>query len=145
MSPKLLVKYDDPGAFPTLQFAKPGDAGIDLVSTIDSIVWGHDSVSVPTGVSVKIPDGYVGIIKARSSTFVKKGLFVVEGVIDSGYTGPLFTILWNPSPLEKRISRGDRLAQLLLMPVLNGPGVIQTVAELPETARGDSGFGSTGG
>ena len=146
----LLVKYDDPiiEKYAPLKPAKPGDCGLDLHNASRKVIFvppGH-VVEIPSGVHVKIPDGYAGLIKGRSSTFYRKRLLVIDGIIDSGYTGPLFVNIWNPAFDEGNkpiiIEPMERLAQVIVVavPTLK----IVTADKLPETVRGDSGFGSTG-
>lgn len=144
---ELQFKYVDPGR-PMFPFGDRGvgDAGFDLYNAGPEIEL-HPGchVSVPTNVSVKIPDGYVGLILARSSTFTKLQVFVVQGVIDSGYTGELFTIAWHPGLTHSRptkINPGDRISQLVVVPYFYGS--VREVKELPITNRGSAGFGSTG-
>lgn len=128
--------------------ARPGDCGIDLfnATSLPLVVPPRVSIEVPAGIRVKIPDGYCGFIRPRSSTFHRRRLFVIEGIIDSGYTGPLFTHVWNPAlngydqPIV--IEPWERLGQLIVLPV---PVIdVRVVSALPATARGASGFGSTG-
>lgn len=161
-SENLKVKYRDDRvrAMAPLRHAKPGDCGYDLAYAPEAgkrddydkirILPGTFKL-VPTGVYVKIPDGYFGLLCGRSSTFGKRGLFVVESRIDSGYTGELFVKLWHPA-----VSGGDfeqpvmpaiiepwqRVAQLVLIPY-NSP-FVEIVDELPATERGATGFGSSG-
>ena len=137
-----------------LRPAREGDAGYDLcnASNAQIVVPVGRVVRVPAGVSVKIPLGCVGFIKARSSTFVKHGLFVIEGVIDSGYTGPLYSMVWVPGLVEDRIKPHtlapaiiepwQRVAQLIVCRV--DEGGVDAVKNLPLTERGEQGFGSTG-
>ena len=99
--------------------------------------------SIPTGVAVKLPPDAWGMIKPRSSTGWKKKLSVFEGVIDTGYTGQLSCLVYNPGDRIKTVKNGERLAQLILVPSYTDHG-IKYVEELPETDRGISGFGSTG-
>lgn len=142
------VKYLDSRAqtLNPMKPAKPGDAGIDLVYTGDrAYIEEGDTVKLETGVAVRIPDGWVGLITSRSSTFTKKWLVVVPAVIDSGYVGPLFVMVHMPVVNKGRncwIHRGDRLAQLVVVPCITETEVVE---DLGETSRGVSGFGSTGG
>ncbi len=147
--PKILVKYDNEQVRQKakMKFAKPGDAGFDLYNAGETItIYPGTSVEVPAGISVKIPDNYVGFLRNRSSTFAKRGLFVVHNTIDSGYTGPMFTHVWYPvlngrcKPIE--ILPWERLGQLVIVPYLSVP--VEEVESLPATSRGVSGFGSTG-
>jgi dUTP pyrophosphatase len=123
--------------------AHPGDAGWDLYAydVVGIDAWG--SLLVPTGVAIYIPYGWCGVIKDRSSVALKQSCEVGAGVIDHGYTGELKVLLRNLSPKVKWFDKGDRIAQLLILPV---PEV--TLVEVKgfeeETARGDGGFGSTG-
>jgi len=131
-----------------LKRAKKDDCGLDLFHVGDEpiIVPPGVSVQVPAGVSVKIPAGHAGFIRPRSSTFSKRGLFIVEGVIDAGYTGPLFTHVWNPAlngqEKPQIIAPWEKLSQLIIVqtPILS----FSTVQTLPPTERGSTGFGSTG-
>lgn len=147
MSERLLVQYDHPMA-EAVSFKRKGDCGIDLQYIGDKpivIRVGHCE-RLPAGISVKVPDGFCGFIRARSSTFVKRGLMVVEGVIDSGYTGPLYTMAYNPG-MDGRLSPitvrpGERLSQLIVVPFAHLSVV--SVRSMPDTERGNLGFGSTG-
>lgn len=131
-----------------LKYAKPGDAGLDLyyAGDKDLIIKPGESLEVPAGLSLKIPDGYVGLLRCRSSTFTKRGLFVVHNTIDSGYVGCMFTTVWYPGLNNKQdpeiIKPWERLSQIIIVPYLFAE--ILPRLELPETARGISGFGSSG-
>ena len=102
------------------------------------------SVMVPTGVAMEIPQGYAGLVFARSSMGAKRGLAPANkvGVIDSDYRGELRVVLHNHSGESQSIEPGERVAQLLIVPVLT-PG-FQETEKLSETNRGAGGFGSTG-
>ncbi len=146
----LLVKYHSPeiARRANLKYAKRGDAGLDLynASGKEMYVMPGTSVEVPAGISVKIPDGYVGLLRCRSSTFARRGLFVVHGTIDSGYVGPLFTHVWHPRLNSNDdvvvIRPWERLSQLIIVPYLQVN--IVTTDDMPTTERGQSGFGSSG-
>lgn len=150
----ILVRYDVPEVKDRcpLRPAKPGDAGLDLCNAGPALtLFPGQAVNVPSGVSIKVPDGWVGFVKARSSLFLNRGLFVVENVIDSGYTGPMFMITWNPGvfqpgqdsmPASIKIDAWERIAQLVVVPHKSSQPV--HVQCMPKTARGDTGFGSTG-
>lgn len=131
-----------------LRKAMDGDAGLDLYNASGErlIVSPQKSIMVPAGISIKLPDSCCALVYPRSSTFRKRGLFVVPGLIDSGYTGPIYTLIWHPNLNEVYrpiiIEPWERLSQLIVLPIPQI--VIQTVDELPETERGDKGFGSTG-
>ncbi len=102
------------------------------------------SAEISTGLRIKVPDDAWGNIKSRSSTGWKRRLDVFEGVIDSGYTGPLFVLVFNPQQVPVRVYEGDRLAQLILMPKYKTEHVVRCT-DLPATERGATGFGSSGG
>lgn len=125
-----------------------GDAGLDLCCAHeeDIIIATGRSRQIPAGIAVKIPAGYCGLVRPRSSTFHKRGLLVVPGMIDEGYTGPLFSHVYNPgldNHWHPRIIKPfERLAQLVIIPFMAIEP--QIVANLPKTERGDKGFGSTG-
>jgi dUTP pyrophosphatase len=120
----------------------PLDAGMDLVCIESLVVWPFQVKDIDTGWDIKVPDGYWGSIKTRSSTFYRKGLLVLEGVIDPDYTGPLSVVILNPTFIPKIILAGERLAQLLLCPI-HYCDIVET-QQLPHTLRGQGGFGHTG-
>jgi len=150
----MLVKYDIPEVEIRAPFkhARAGDAGFDLCNASSKYVNVPPGqvTRVVSGVSVKIPNGYVGFIRARSSTFAKHGLFIIEGVIDSGYVGPLYTMVWCPGiigPDGERVKNGtiepwQRVSQLIVVAYAQGDPIV--VTSLPTTERGARGFGSTG-
>lgn len=124
--------------------AHPGDAAFDL-ATIDhvSLVPG-ERAAVPTGLAVAIPEGWAGLVLPRSGHALRHGLGVVNGpgLIDAGYRGEVRVILINHGDEEIAFEPGDRIAQLLILPV---PEVeLIEVDELPPSRRGSGGFGSTG-
>lgn len=137
----LLVHQD--GAAGIQAPKKAGDCGYDLVCQVATTIppRGQNTVDLSTGVKVKVPDGYWGLIVNRSSTPRKKQLMVMSGVIDSGYIGELFACVWNYSDQEVSVQPGERLAQLILIPATVRPLV--PVVQLPSTERGETGFGST--
>jgi dUTP pyrophosphatase len=121
-----------------------GDAAIDLQSRIDVVLEPGDWAAVPTGVAVAIPEGHAGLVIARSGHALRSGIGVVNGpgLIDSGYRGEVAVILINHGSGPVSFARGDRIAQLTVVPV---PAVEWTeVSSLGETTRGGDGFGSTG-
>jgi len=123
----------------------PGDAGLDLRSVVEVNVEPGIRVPVPTGVAVAIPEGHAGLVLPRSGLATKLGLTLANtpGLIDSGYRGEVICSVVNLDPEHAvRISRGDRIAQLVIVAV---PEVTPTwTEELPPSARGAGGFGSTG-
>jgi dUTP pyrophosphatase len=127
--------------------AHPGDAGVDLYSAVDvSIAPGGGRELIPTGIAVALPHGTVGLIHPRSGLAAKHGLTVINtpGTIDAGYRGEIMVCLLNTDPSTPiEISRGDRIAQLLVQRV-ELPDFVE-VPFLNETPRGRGGYGSTGG
>jgi len=134
------------------QYAKPGDAGVDLVSLHDASLSPFQSTMIETGISIELPVGYEAQIRSRSG-LAKKGIVVVNspGTIDSGYRGPVNVLLINlskPPPPESgndgffKIKKGDRIAQMVIAPVSQAKFV--EVDELGDSERGAGGFGHTG-
>ena len=118
-----------------------GSAGYDLFSADEPRHLMSGKVStISTGVSIKIPQGYVALIKPRSGLAVNHGVDTMAGVIDSDYRGELKVLLTTHDGMV--IHKGDKIAQLILIPCLMGD--VMVVAELDETKRGSGGFGSTG-
>lgn len=117
------------------------DAGLDLFSPIDTYVPAMGSACISTGVCVELPRNTVGMVKSKSGLNVKHGI-TSEGVIDVGYTGSIMVKLYNHSDKDYRICRGDKISQLVIMPILTPD--LELVDELEETERGANGFGSTG-
>ena len=122
-------------------YAHPGDAGSDLYSVEDKTLKSGERYIFGTGLAVEIPNGYVGLIWERSGLATREGLVALGGVIDSGYRGEIGVALWNLSKKSVTISKGDRIAQLLVQPVLSCK--IKEASKLSNTKRGDGGFGST--
>jgi len=130
---------------PIPKYANEGDAGVDLTSTIDTVVYPGERVLVPTGISIALPDSYVGLIHPRSGLAINKGISIVNapGTIDSGYRGEIKVILINHDKYSPfKVQKGDRIAQLVIQRVEQVEFV--EVNNLDETSRGVDGFGSTG-
>ncbi len=125
-------------------YAHPGDAGLDLTSIEDVTLAPGERHAVRTGIAMAIPDGWVGLVHPRSGLALKKGLTVANapGTIDAGYRGEVKVILVNLGNDPVDVSAGDRVAQLVLQQV--GRAIVVEQDELPASARGDGGFGSTG-
>ncbi|MFC1645272.1 dUTP diphosphatase [Patescibacteria group bacterium] len=119
-----------------------GDAGMDLYSVEDIILKPGDLMPCKIGIAMAIPIGYVGLIWDRSSVAFKGWVKTMGGVIDSSYRGEIAVIMINLSKKDYTISKGDRIAQILIQKV-ECP-MIEEVEELDDTERGDGGFGSTG-
>ncbi|MEY3966673.1 MAG: dUTP diphosphatase [Actinomycetota bacterium] len=132
----------EPGFEPV--YAKPGDAGCDLRSTQSLILPAGERALVKTGVRIAMPAGYVGLVHPRSGLAAKHGITVLNtpGTVDSGYRGELMVTLYNSSKEDFKIETGDRIAQLVFQRFETARFI--PVTELPESSRGDSGFGSSG-
>ena len=130
---------------PLPAYATPGAAGMDVVSAEDVTLAPGGRHAVATGLALAIPQGYEIQVRPRSGLALKHGITVpnTPGTIDADYRGELKVILINLGPEPFVIARGDRIAQLVLAPVMQA--VWQEVEELDATARGTGGFGSTGG
>jgi len=131
---------------PLPAYAHPGDAGADLVAAADVVLAPGERKLVPTGVALALPAGYVGLVHPRSGLAARLGVTVLNapGTVDAGYRGEIFVNLVNHDPARTvKIARGDRIAQLLVQRVARA--VFHVVDELPNTARGAGGHGSTGG
>ena len=144
MLPVPIVQLDP--ELPLPAYAHPGDAGLDLRARDSGIVApGGGRLLMPTGISIAIPLGYAGFVLPRSGNALKHGLTVANapGLIDAGYRGEVICATVNldrETPVEVHV--GDRIAQLVIVVL---PAVDPAWAdELPDTARGDGGFGSTG-
>jgi len=126
-------------------YAHPGDAGADLVSTESVILAAGQRALVGTGVRIALPEGYAAFVVPRSGLAAKHGITVVNspGTVDAGYRGEIkVTLLNTDASTPYEIAPGDRIAQLIVMPVPRARFV--PVDELPDSARGEGGFGSTG-
>lgn len=130
----------DKGAYMPVR-AHKDDAGLDLRSPDTFIVKAGKSLKIDSGVHVEIPAGYVGFLKAKSGLNVKYGI-TCTGVIDAGYTGPIVVKLYNNGSDDVLFERGDKITQLVILPIVC-PDLVQ-VDRLEDTERGDAGFGSTG-
>lgn len=122
----------------------PESVGYDLVASHDAVLLFGDRVLVPTGITVSIPPGYVGMVCPRSGLALKHGITVLNapGIIDSDYRGEVGVILINLGVTRYQVKAGDRIAQLVIMPC---PNMWLVHAEIDsETERGTGGFGSTG-
>ena len=137
-------KLNDRAVLPT--YGSGGAAGADLYSAEENDVTIDcgKTAFIGTALAAEIPEGYVGLVYARSGLATKRGLAPANkvGVIDSDYRGELMVALHNDSPVTRVVKHGDRIAQLVLLPYL--PMEFEEVDALDETARGAGGFGSTG-
>ena len=140
MSGKLPIRRLDAAAvLPTR--AHEGDAGLDLYGLEDATIAPGAGTLLRTGVAVAVPAGHVGLVCDRSS-LARRGLKTAGGVIDAGYRGELGVVVWNISPEPQHVKKGERVAQLLIIPIAT-PAPVET-DELDSTTRGSGGFGSTG-
>jgi dUTP pyrophosphatase len=131
---------------PLPSYAHPGDAGADLLTTVDVRLEPGERALVPTGVAIALPEGYVALVHPRSGLAARFGVSIVNapGTVDAGYRGEIKVLLVNLDPKEPvHLSRGDRVAQLVVQRVEQARFV--EVERLPVSARGDGGYGSTGG
>jgi dUTP pyrophosphatase len=142
---EILIQRLDPG-LPLPGRAHPGDAGTDLFAAQDVELAPGQRALVPTGIAIALPDGYAGFVHPRSGLAARHGVTIVNapGTVDAGYRGEIRVTLLNTDPDRPvRFQRGDRIAQLIIQRVAYP--VFHEVATLPGSARGNSGFGSTGG
>ena len=121
--------------------AHENDAGFDLYSPVDALIYNDDSVVIDTGVHVQIPPGYVGLVKSKSGLNVWHSV-TSEGVIASGYTGSIRVKLYNHGRCAVSIARNQKISQLVIVPIATPELLL--VDEFLQTERGDGGFGSTG-
>lgn len=142
---EVLVQRLDPD-LPLPSYAHPGDAGADLVTTVDVTLAPGERALVPTGVAIALPDGFVALVHPRSGLAARHGLSIVNtpGTVDAGYRGEIKVLLINHDPREPiELRRGDRIAQLVIQRFERAAFV--DVEALPESVRGGGGYGSTGG
>jgi dUTP pyrophosphatase len=140
----LVTRIDSDVPLPA--YAHPGDAGADLVTTVDVSLAPGERALVPTGIAVALPAGYAAFVHPRSGLAARFGVSIVNspGTVDAGYRGEIKVMLINLDPTEPvRLARGDRIAQLVFQPVERA--LLIEVDRLPGSARGPGGYGSTGG
>lgn len=139
-----IKKLNKDAIIPT--YGTPYAAGADLYACIEEAVTiaPGETYFVKTGVALEVPEGYAGLIYARSGLACKKGLAPANkvGVVDSDYRGEIIVALHNHSNEDKTIESKERIAQFVITPYLQA--IFNEVDELEETDRGESGFGSTG-
>jgi dUTP pyrophosphatase len=139
----LVTRLDD--GVPLPSYAHPGDAGADLVTTVDLTLRPGERVMVGTGIALALPDGYAAFVHPRSGLAHRLGVSIVNtpGTVDSGYRGEITVVLVNHDLRETvEFRRGDRIAQLVIQRVEQAR--FEEVAQLPASARGTGGYGSTG-
>lgn len=140
-NPPRELKYTGYDAFGPSK-AYPGDAGFDLYVSEETRIKVNGFADVPLGINVQLPPGTWAMLTGRSSTIRTRGLLVTQGVIDNGYTGPLYAGVKNLSGEIAVVKKSERIAQLI--PFRLEPLTVRQVVELTETDRGTNGFGSTG-
>ncbi|GAA3947401.1 dUTP diphosphatase [Microbacterium soli] len=126
-------------------YANPGDAGADLVATESVRLAPGERALIGTGVRIALPEGHAAFVVPRSGLAAKHGITVVNspGTVDAGYRGEIKVCLLNTDSTHAYdVAVGDRIAQLIVMPVIRAR--FEPVEELPESVRGEGGFGSTG-
>ena len=142
---EIQVQRLDPD-LPLPAYAPPGDAGADLLTTVDVTLAPGERAMVPTGIAVALPEGYAAFVHPRSGRAARHGLSIVNtpGTIDAGYRGEVKVLLVNHDPREPiELRRGDRIAQLVIQRVELAR--FTEVTALPSSVRGAGGYGSTGG
>jgi dUTP pyrophosphatase len=143
---EVLVRRLDPDV-PLPGYAHPGDAGCDLVTTVDVELAPGERALLPTGIALALPDGYAAFVHPRSGLAARHGVGIVNapGTVDAGYRGEVQVVLVNHDPVATvRLRRLDRVAQLVVQRVEQVTWR-ETEQPLPASARGDGGHGSTGG
>ncbi|GAA4505494.1 MULTISPECIES: dUTP diphosphatase [Nonomuraea] len=142
--PEVLIQRLDPG-LPLPSYAHPGDAGADLYAAEDAELLPGERAVIRTGVAIALPDGYAAFVHPRSGLAARHGVTLVNapGTVDAGYRGEIKVTLINTDAKEPfRLRRGDRMAQLVFQRVETA--AFREVGELPGSARGTGGHGSTG-
>ena len=133
------IMLDEGAIMPTR--AHEHDAGLDLYAREDVVLRPRDSVILDTGVHIELPPNTVGFLKSKSGLYVAHGI-TSEGVIDEGYTGSIVVKLQSNSEHFYKIKRGDKISQLVILPILKP--TLEVVDSLEPTERGENGFGSSG-
>lgn len=139
----LIVRLDPDLPLPA--YALPGDAGFDICSRVDVTLAPGERVVVPTGLALALPDGYAAFVHPRSGLAARHGVTVVNapGTIDAGYRGEVQVCLLNTDLRETvAVRRGDRIAQIVVQRVVRA--VMHEAERLPDSHRGQGGYGSTG-
>ncbi len=146
-SKKVDLRYTNESDNKEPEYAYGSDSGFDLRSTEDIWIFGGERKLIPTGLRFDIPDGYEIQVRSKSGLALKQGLMVLNspGTVDSGYQGEVKVILFNTSKENIKIEKGQKIAQAVICPVVNGKWVnLVKVEEIGEKDRNSNGFGSTG-
>lgn len=128
-------------------YAYPSDSGFDLYSTAEIMIPAFGRALIPTGIKLSIPDEYEIQVRPKSGLALNQGLTVLNtpGTVDSGYVGEIKVIVFNTNNQTATVSKGMKIAQAVLCPVVNGKYVsFDLVEKVEDKDRGDNGFGSTG-
>jgi dUTP pyrophosphatase len=144
---KLNLEYTNDSDNKEPEYAYKSDSGFDLRSTEEMWVQANDRKLIPTGLKFDIPDGYEIQVRSKSGLALKQGLMVLNspGTVDSGYQGEVKVIMFNTTNEKIKIEKGQKIAQAVLCPVVNGKWVnLIKVEEIGEKDRNNQGFGSTG-
>ena len=144
MTDVLITRLDPDVPIPA--YEHPGDAGVDLVTTVDATLAPGERALLPTGIAIALPDGYAAFVHPRSGLAARFGVSIVNapGTVDAGYRGEIKVSVVNLDAATPVVfHRGDRIAQLVVQEVVRVR--FHEVAQLPGSARAAGGFGSTGG
>ena len=144
---KLELNYTNNSDNKDPEYAYESDSGFDLRSTEELWIQANGRLLVPTGLCFDIPDGYEIQVRSKSGLALNQGLMVLNspGTVDSGYQGEVKVIIFNTTNERIKIEKGQKIAQAVLCPVVNGKWVdLVKVEEIGEKDRNDKGFGSTG-
>jgi len=123
------------------RYGHPGDAGLDLFSAVDMVLEPGEARAVPTGIQTAIPAGHVGLVWDKSGISLS-GVHRLAGVVDAGYRGEIKVVMINLSRGDFTVSKGMKIAQMLIQPVIEVS--VSEADSLDDTERGEGGFGSTG-
>lgn len=144
---KVILSYSNESENENPSYAYQSDSGFDLRSTEELWIQANDRRLIPTGLRLDIPDGYEIQVRSKSGLALNQGLFVLNspGTVDSGYQGEIKVILFNTTNERIKINKGQKIAQAVLCPVVNGKWVnLVKVNNIDKKDRNDNGFGSTG-
>ncbi|KNX37000.1 dUTP diphosphatase [Luteipulveratus halotolerans] len=142
---RVQVRRLDP-ELPLPAYARPGDAGLDLFAREGAVLAPGERALLPTGIAIALPDGHAAFVHPRSGLATRHGVTTVNGpgTVDAGYRGEIKVNLINTDPTETfTVSRGDRIAQLVVQQVALAQ--LDEVDSLPDSVRGDTGHGASGG
>lgn len=126
------------------EYAHEGDAGLDLFSTVETVVQPGESALIPTGISIQLPPGTEAQVRPRSGLALKHQITLLNtpGTIDAGYRGEICVIIINHGKVPFQVEKGMKIAQMVVKPVITVQ--VERVEEIESSARGAGGFGSTG-